>query len=123
MKQVVIIMLALFISAFSVSAQSTKGKPTTEKSDTVAQVNYTCPMHPDVVSDKPGKCPKCNMDLTLSKKEQMKMEVMKMYTCPMHPEVKSDKAGNCPKCGMQLVEKKKAGKTKDKKTGMMSCCM
>ena len=24
---------------------------------------YTCPMHPDVKSDKPGKCPKCNMDL------------------------------------------------------------
>ncbi|WP_442872763.1 heavy metal-binding domain-containing protein [Chitinophaga sp. 212800010-3] len=25
-------------------------------------------MHPHVMSDKPGKCPKCNMDLTLSKK-------------------------------------------------------
>jgi hypothetical protein len=24
---------------------------------------YTCPHHPDVVSDKPGKCPKCGMDL------------------------------------------------------------
>jgi multidrug efflux pump subunit AcrA (membrane-fusion protein)/rubrerythrin len=24
---------------------------------------YTCLMHPDVVSDKPGKCPKCEMDL------------------------------------------------------------
>jgi rubrerythrin len=26
-------------------------------------VQYTCPMHPEVVQDKPGKCPKCGMDL------------------------------------------------------------
>jgi Cu2+-exporting ATPase len=24
---------------------------------------YTCPMHPEVIEDKPGKCPKCGMDL------------------------------------------------------------
>ncbi len=24
---------------------------------------YTCPMHPEVTSDKPGKCPKCGMKL------------------------------------------------------------
>jgi len=30
--------------------------------------NYICPMHPDIVSDKPGKCPKCGgMDLVLVK--------------------------------------------------------
>ena len=26
---------------------------------------YTCPMHPEVISDKPGTCPKCGMDLEL----------------------------------------------------------
>ncbi|NUO52841.1 MAG: hypothetical protein HOV80_28685 [Polyangiaceae bacterium] len=24
---------------------------------------YTCPHHPEVISDKPGECPKCHMDL------------------------------------------------------------
>jgi hypothetical protein len=28
-----------------------------------AHVTYTCPMHPEVVSDKPGTCPKCGMQL------------------------------------------------------------
>ncbi|HMU09712.1 MAG TPA: heavy metal-binding domain-containing protein [Ferruginibacter sp.] len=29
-----------------------------------AAAAYSCPMHADVVSDKPGKCSKCGMDLT-----------------------------------------------------------
>jgi hypothetical protein len=28
-----------------------------------AKVTYTCPMHPDVVSDHPGSCPRCGMTL------------------------------------------------------------
>lgn len=33
---------------------------------TAQQALYTCPMHPKVTSDKPGKCPLCGgMDLVL----------------------------------------------------------
>lgn len=28
-----------------------------------AATAYTCPMHPEVVSDHPGRCPKCGMAL------------------------------------------------------------
>ncbi|MBK8787044.1 MAG: hypothetical protein IPN43_11270 [Chitinophagaceae bacterium] len=28
-----------------------------------ATKTYTCSMHPEVISDKPGKCPKCGMEL------------------------------------------------------------
>ncbi|MGH7290662.1 MAG: heavy metal-binding domain-containing protein [Myxococcota bacterium] len=30
---------------------------------------YTCPMHPEVVSSVPERCPKCNMNLVPMKKE------------------------------------------------------
>jgi len=30
-------------------------------------VVYTCSMHPEVTSDKPGKCPKCGMELVEKK--------------------------------------------------------
>lgn len=69
------------------------------KTDTVQKFVYTCPMHPEVVQDKAGKCAKCGMNLV--KKESLKVT----YSCPMHPEVKQDKPGKCPKCGMNLVKK------------------
>ena len=41
--------------------------------------HYECPMHPEVTSKKPGKCPKCGMTLRLTKdkptKEKPKEEV------------------------------------------------
>ncbi len=61
---------------------------------------YTCPMHPEVVQDHPGNCPKCGMAL-----EPMAVPAGAAktgYTCPMHPEVVQDHPGNCPKCGMAL---------------------
>jgi hypothetical protein len=34
---------------------------------TPGAVVYTCSMHPEVVSDQPGKCPQCKMDLVVKK--------------------------------------------------------
>lgn len=47
------------------------GKTVTAKFKAAKSVakTYTCSMHPEVTSDKPGKCPKCGMDL-IEKKEE-----------------------------------------------------
>ena len=31
---------------------------------------YTCPMHPEVITDHPGSCPKCGMKLVLTEKRR-----------------------------------------------------
>jgi manganese oxidase len=59
---------------------------------------YVCPMHPEVRSNKEGKCPKCSMAL-------VKQQPPEIYACPMHPEVVLNKPGKCSKCGMALVKK------------------
>ncbi len=95
-----------------------------------SRIEYSCPMHPEVISDKPGSCPKCGMFLVPAEKGAASHDKASSsaaaalstaapsatksapahdlpageYSCPMHPEVTSNQPGSCPKCGMNLVQ-------------------
>jgi Cu+-exporting ATPase len=66
----------------------------------VACAQYTCPMHPEVLSSKPGACPKCGM--ALEPTQPIAAPEHNEYTCPMHPQIVRDGPGTCPICGMAL---------------------
>lgn len=55
---VIIAVAILFAACNHSSGNKNESSPTEEIS-----VVYTCKMHPEVKSDKPGKCPKCGMEL------------------------------------------------------------
>lgn len=70
-------MIAMFSVVFLLFAAVTacqQGKDKAEQTESshdmdsteheqMAKVQYTCTMHPEVLQDEPGKCPKCGMEL------------------------------------------------------------
>jgi len=134
--------LFVLFSAHAFEANAQKGEPVGKN---VAAASYTCPMHPEIHASKPGKCPKCGMDLIKEKAKTTKPAKQKArteakpktpaatdsYTCPMHPEIHAPKPGKCPKCGMDLVKDqssvKQSGNTSSKShehtDGEYSCPM
>lgn len=82
MKKLMLMAVAILFSAgaiFAADFHSGKMTADTAKKAKPAKVVYTCPMHSDVISDKPGKCPKPGCGMTLVKKtDAKKKEKMKM---------------------------------------------
>jgi Cu(I)/Ag(I) efflux system membrane fusion protein len=73
---------------------------------------YTCSMHPFIVTDQPGSCPICGMTLVPIKSASAatgpgegggkKERKIKYWVAPMDPNYRSDKPGKSP-MGMDLV--------------------
>ena len=67
----IILIVVIGFAAASIYAQEPESdKPTTEQE----VVKYTCSMHPEVIQDEPGKCPKCGMELVEKKCVHKKMD-------------------------------------------------
>ncbi|MBB5015976.1 efflux RND transporter periplasmic adaptor subunit [Rehaibacterium terrae] len=66
---------------------------------------YVCPMHPQVVDDRPGTCPICGMDLVERRAPAAspgERRILYWYD-PMRPEVHFDAPGRSPFMDMDLV--------------------
>jgi len=70
---------------------------------------WTCGMHPMIITDEPGLCPICNMELTPLKPEGSSATTsavgekkVKYWVAPMDPTYISDQPGKSP-MGMDLV--------------------
>jgi len=53
----------LLLSGLLLFASCSDQKQKIAKAQVETDVKYTCPMHPEVVQNSPGKCPKCGMEM------------------------------------------------------------
>jgi hypothetical protein len=79
MKKILVIITILFLASTAfISCQHNKDSHQHDDATMVGSdstnMSYTCPMHPDVVNNEPGKCPKCGMDLVKKDDASSEME-------------------------------------------------
>lgn len=51
----------------NITEQTVTPPDSTQKTSQDIAAVYTCPMHPEVTSAEPGKCPQCGMNLEIAK--------------------------------------------------------
>ncbi|GAB4380956.1 MAG: hypothetical protein Kow0042_31360 [Calditrichia bacterium] len=123
-----LLVMGIGLTLFLVSCSAEKTEQAQSQTTGETQL-WTCGMHPEVILDKPGNCPKCGMKLVPVKsatqetahqhQQEEQTEESQLWTCGMHPEVLLEEPGQCPKWGMNLVpvKQKAEPKTREKPKG------
>jgi FtsP/CotA-like multicopper oxidase with cupredoxin domain len=100
--------------------------PLLYRADDQTAASYSCPMHPEVTSSEPSRCPKCGMklmaapasaadhqhgqaDRAQAPPDPVPSLSPTTHACPMHPEVTGSGPTECPQCGMSLTPTEPAG--------------
>ncbi len=76
MKRIVII-TGTFLLLIAVSCNNKKD-PHAQHETVAAKEIYTCPMHPQIIRDKPGNCPICGMQLVKKEADAKKLAVIEL---------------------------------------------
>ena len=71
---------AIFLSAALVFTACSDNGSNAKTEQLTKDETYTCTMHNEVMSEKPGKCPKCGMTLVKQKMTDEQMKMMKEGT-------------------------------------------
>lgn len=58
-----LLLIAFCLLLILVTACNDKKEDHSQHQKQVVKEEYTCPMHPDIIRDKPGRCPICGMEL------------------------------------------------------------
>lgn len=62
-RKISILVFTIFTAVTFISCGGSSNNEKRTENKEVTAVVYTCPMHSEVESDKPGDCPKCGMAL------------------------------------------------------------
>ena len=106
MYKYAIIIAVSSIAGFGIGTWSL-GPPGSDTHEHEQAATYRCPMHPTVISARPGSCPVCGMDMVQDEQEPTAASPsgereIAHWRAPMDPNYTSDRPGKSP-MGMDLI--------------------